>query len=68
MGQLDYGLGGVVLTRVVATKLIRIDASVLEQGVKRRLVDAVGRVLGDRWRGTAKRKWILETTQKRSSW
>eukprot|EP00961_Rhodomonas_salina_P130628 1758650-Rhodomonas_salina.1 len=47
MGQLDDGLGGVVLTRVVATKLIRIDASILEQGVKRRLVDAAGRVLGD---------------------
>eukprot|EP00961_Rhodomonas_salina_P034230 460721-Rhodomonas_salina.1 len=53
MRQLDYGLGGVVLTRVVAMKLIRIDAGVLEQGLERRLVDAAGRVLGDRWRGAA---------------
>eukprot|EP00961_Rhodomonas_salina_P069628 934688-Rhodomonas_salina.1 len=53
MRQLDYGLGGVVLTRVVATKLIRIDASILEQGVERRLVDAAGRVLSDQWLGAA---------------
>eukprot|EP00961_Rhodomonas_salina_P283235 3827712-Rhodomonas_salina.1 len=53
MRQLDYGLGGVVLTRVVATELIRIDASILEQGVERRFVYAAGGVLGDRWRGAA---------------
>eukprot|EP00961_Rhodomonas_salina_P203879 2751125-Rhodomonas_salina.1 len=45
MGQLDDGLGGVVLTGVVATEFVRIDASVLEQGVERRLVDAAGGVL-----------------------
>eukprot|EP00961_Rhodomonas_salina_P061032 819704-Rhodomonas_salina.1 len=56
MGQLDDGLGGVVLTRVVATKLVRINTSVLEQGVKRRLVDEAGGVLSDRWRGSAKEK------------
>eukprot|EP00961_Rhodomonas_salina_P239881 3240809-Rhodomonas_salina.1 len=40
MGQLDDGLGGVVLTRVVATKLIRIYASVLEQETQQLVVNA----------------------------
>eukprot|EP00961_Rhodomonas_salina_P011084 148424-Rhodomonas_salina.1 len=53
MRQLDNGLGGIILTRVVAAKLFWIDTRVLEQGMERRFVNAMGRVFGDLWRGAA---------------